>query len=96
MAAVHTFGHPSTGDLLVGLTDKEVINTIGRPDKINAGTYGMQHNDQWVYNNRRGTQIFAYLNNGILSAVQKSAALPTYKKPCPSPEQIKKMEWDLI
>lgn len=56
---IDTFTKMLNGKVLVGFTEKMVIDTWGKPEKINRASYG----DQWVYNGQ-----YLYFENGILKA----------------------------
>ena len=56
---IETFTKMLNGNVLVGFTEKMVIDTWGKPEKINRASYG----DQWVYNGQ-----YLYFENGKLKS----------------------------
>jgi hypothetical protein len=56
---IDTFNEMLNGKVLVGFTEKMVINTWGKPNKINRASYG----DQWVYDGQ-----YLYFENGKLKS----------------------------
>ena len=52
--------------LVVGMSERAVVYSWGRPDKINSTVTGYGNSEQWVYDYRG----YAYLKNGRLTAFQ--------------------------
>lgn len=61
----------SGGSLVIGMTSEQVRLSWGEPDKINATTTAAGRREQWVYE-RRSADEYAYVENGVLTAVQES------------------------
>jgi len=56
---IDTFTKMLNGKVLVGFTEKMVVDTWGKPEKINRASYG----DQWVYDGQ-----YLYFENGKLKS----------------------------
>lgn len=56
------------GEVLMGMTSKEVERSQGKPIEINEsiGSYGVR--EQWVYQRPDGSMYFIYLDNGKVTA----------------------------
>lgn len=85
------------GRPMVGMTQDELSQALGSPDRINTGQYGGSQQDQLIYE-RNGRTVFVYTRDGLVTAIQDqdggkgAAAAP---KPCPSAREIRDIEMDI-
>jgi len=93
------WGAIARGEPAVGMTVKELTQAIGSPATVNAAQYGGRALDEYVY--QRGNRtLYVYLENGVVKAVQNGAAsaapaeVRATQSRCPSPEQIRDMEFE--
>lgn len=84
------------GEPLVGMTEAELSQAMGAPDRANLGNYGGVQSHQLIYD--RGTRTwFVYTRNGAVSSIQNTERIggperPRPTQPCPSPLAIRNME----
>lgn len=55
-------------EVRVGMTDKEVIRSWGKPDKINKSISKAGTNEQWVYYRGNARSQYVYIDNGVVSS----------------------------
>ena len=60
----------SLGQVIIGMTEAEVLRAWGRPDRVNRTKGDGWVNEQWIYAGRYGNQ-YLYLTNGVLENLQK-------------------------
>jgi hypothetical protein len=60
----------SLGQIIIGMTEAEVLRAWGQPDKVNRTKGDGWVSEQWIYGGRYGNQ-YLYLTNGVLENVQK-------------------------
>ncbi len=56
------------GEVLMGMTGREVKRAIGRPIEINRSSNAYGTSEQWVYEDKRGRAYFIYLDDGVVTA----------------------------
>lgn len=86
----------NVGRPMVGMTQDELSQALGSPDRTNTGQYGGSQQDQLIYY-RNGRTVYVYTRDGVVTAIQdqdggKGAAPP---KPCPSAREIRDIEMDI-
>lgn len=59
--------------VLVGMTEDEVIRSIGRPSLVNRSSYGPA---QWVYSNGAASATYVYVENGTVRSLQETGVRP--------------------
>lgn len=52
------------GEILMGMTEDEVVRSRGRPLDINRSTGSFGVHEQWVYQHPNGSRYYIYLDNG--------------------------------
>lgn len=82
----------------VGMTLKDLEAAMGQPSKANLAQYGPNTHDQLIYY-RSSRTIYVYLRNGVVTSVQNQAGGEIkvgepYREPCPTPVQIKELEFE--
>ncbi len=60
----------SLGQVVIGMTEAEVLRAWGRPEKVNRTKGDGWVSEQWIYDGQYGNQ-YLYLTNGVLENVQK-------------------------
>lgn len=60
--------------IVIGMTAAEVVQSWGKPDKINSSATRENRNEQWVFSSDRpiGRAQYVYLENGIVRSWQSS------------------------
>ena len=60
------------GQVALGMKADDVINSWGKPTKINSsvGSYG--RHEQWVYDRGNFNSQYVYVDNGVVTSVQSS------------------------
>jgi len=62
--------------VLVGMTVKQVIESIGKPSKINTSVRsGGRKHVQWVYTGRKNKPSFVYFRDGLVSSFTVSSKI---------------------
>lgn len=56
------------GMVWIGMTDKEAIWSVGKPDKVNKTVYSSGTEEQWVYTKK---DLYLYFSDGILTSYQE-------------------------
>jgi hypothetical protein len=54
------------GEVFIGMTQRQVLLSKGRPSKINTTESATGMSEQWVY----GRSIYLHFNNGVLTVIQ--------------------------
>jgi hypothetical protein len=79
---------------LVGMTQAELLEAMGQPDRANLANYnGVQHN-QLIYE-RGGRTLYVYTDAGVVKAIQNTESVGVARRVavrCPSPMEIRAME----
>lgn len=79
---------------LVGMTQDELLEAMGQPDRANMANYnGVPHN-QLIYE-RGNRTLYVYTNAGVVTAIQNTESLGGTRRAsvrCPSPMEIRSME----
>jgi hypothetical protein len=81
---------------LVGMTEAELGQAMGAPDRSNLGNYGGVQSHQLIYD--RGARTwYVYTRNGAVSSIQNTERIGVPERqrvsqPCPSPLAIRNME----
>jgi hypothetical protein len=79
---------------LVGMTQSELLEAMGQPDRANLANYnGVPHN-QLIYE-RGGRTLYVYTDAGVVKAIQNTESIGGARKAsvrCPSPMEIRSME----
>lgn len=57
-------------ELIIGMTDEQVLRSWGSPQKVNQTVTKRGNHDQWCYGTRE--RDFLYFDNGVLSTMQVS------------------------
>ncbi|WIV97487.1 DUF4124 domain-containing protein [Kinneretia aquatilis] len=84
------------GEPLVGMTEAELTQAMGAPDRSNLGNYGGVQSHQLIYD--RGVRTwYVYTRNGAVSSIQNTERIGAPERqrvaqPCPSPLAIRNME----
>ena len=56
--------------VIVGMNEEEVVQSWGRPHKINTTVTAKGRDEQWVYRRAGGADQYLYLTNGELRGMQ--------------------------
>lgn len=78
---------------LVGMTEAQLEEAMGKPAQVNASNYSGVRNDQWVYY-RPGETWYVYTRNGIVESIQyrpgssTASTVRVRSGPCPSQHEI--------
>lgn len=79
---------------LIGMTQGELFEAMGRPDRASLANYnGIPHN-QLIYE-RNGRTQYVYTDAGVVKAIQNSESILAPKRAavrCPTPMEIRSME----
>jgi hypothetical protein len=81
----------ANGQIFIGMTAAEVRQSWGNPTSINRTHTANSTSDQWVY----GSGAYAYLADGVVTAVQTSTRAASPQKVCPSDREIREWEVEL-
>lgn len=81
---------------LVGMTESELFQAVGRPTEANKAQYGQTAQDQNIYR-LNGRTLYVYTKNGVVTAIQN---IENVKSPqdregmCLSQSQLRELEID--
>jgi hypothetical protein len=79
---------------LIGMTQAELLEAMGQPDRANTANYnGVPHN-QLIYE-RGGRTLYVYTDAGVVKAIQNTESAGGVRRVtvrCPSPMEIRSME----
>jgi hypothetical protein len=87
----------------IGMTEHELLQAMGEPDKINLAQYGANSDNQLIYY-RDGRTLYVYVRNGIVTSMQNVDGNPIRwreevqqatrrpAKQCPTANQIRDIE----
>lgn len=79
---------------LIGMTETELDQAMGRPDRVNLANYnGIPHN-QLIYE-RGGRALYVYTDGGIVKSIQNTESVSGAKRVavrCLTPMEIRSME----
>lgn len=79
---------------LVGMTQAELLDAMGQPDRSNLANYnGVPHN-QLIYE-RGGRTLYVYTDAGMVKAIQNTESVGSARRMavrCPSAMEIRSME----
>lgn len=59
------------GEPRVSMTEQELYDAMGRPNRVNAGNYSGSRQDQLIYD-RYSRTWYVYLTDGIVTSIQNS------------------------
>ncbi|MGB7479640.1 MAG: DUF4124 domain-containing protein [Burkholderiaceae bacterium] len=81
---------------MVSMTQSELAEALGAPNRINTGDYASGSHDQLIYD--RGDRTwYVYVTNGVVSSVQNTERIGSrhwQRAPCPTAIDIRNMEFD--
>lgn len=81
----------ANGQVFIGMTAAEVRQSWGDPTAINRTHTANLTSDQWVF----GSGAYAYLTDGIVTAIQTSMRSAPPRKICPNDREIREWEVEL-
>lgn len=82
------------GEPVIGMTEAEVVQAMGQPNRANLANYNGTPHNQLIYE-RGGRTLYVYTDGGIVKAIQNAESVAGVSRPavrCPSPLEIRAME----
>lgn len=82
------------GEPLIGMTESELSQAIGRPNRANLANYNGTPHNQLIYE-RGGRTLYVYTDAGIVKAIQNTESVGASRRAavrCPTPQEIRSME----
>lgn len=79
---------------VIGMTESELEQAMGRPDRMNLGNYNGMPRNQLIYD-RGGRTLYVYTDGGVVTSIQNTEGVGVTKKAavrCPTPLEIRAME----
>ena len=65
------------GKVAIGMTSDHVVQSWGKPTKINKTINASGTSEQWVYDRGRiGQSQYVYLSNGVVTSIQSPGTAP--------------------
>lgn len=82
------------GEPMIGMTEVELLQAMGQPDRANLANYNGTPHNQLIYE-RGARTLYVYTDAGVVKAIQNSESVAGARRAavrCPSPMEIRSME----
>lgn len=79
---------------LIGMTESELLQAMGQPDRANLANYNGTPHNQLIYE-RGARTLYVYTDSGLVKAIQNTESIGGARRAsvrCPTPMEIRSME----